>query len=79
MSAASVAVTEKSVPHMIGRAVLSSDFSGMFFLQDCDGRFDHSVGTERDAVDLLLDQKLREFRVIAWCLAADADVAALDR
>ena len=35
----------------------------------------HGVGIERDALDLLLDQPLREIGIVGRTLAADADVA----
>jgi len=44
---------------------------------DRQSRFQHGVGIQRNAVDALLDQELRELRVVARSLATDADLATL--
>ena len=47
----------------------------VLLLDNRDRRFEHCVGIERDAVDPLLDEELRELGVVARGLAADADLA----
>ncbi len=48
-----------------------------FCFQDDERGFQHRVGIERDAIDALLDEELRELGVVARSLPADADFAAL--
>jgi len=51
--------------------------TGTLLLQNREAGFQHGVGIERDAVDALLDEELGELGVVAWGLAADADLAVL--
>ena len=40
------------------------------------GRGEHTIRIERETVDALLHQELREFRIVAGSLSADADLSA---
>ena len=47
-----------------------------FRFENLQGGFQYGIGVERNTVDPGLHQELREFRVVAGGLAADADLDA---
>ena len=48
----------------------------MFFLQNFQRRLQYHVANERDAVNPLFNEELREFWMVTRCLPTDADLAA---